>query len=101
MAARLKNKGKKEVKAKVLDYFKKADDVFKKDKDQANEYIKKARRAAMKHKLRLGKLKRKFCKHCYSYLKPGVNSRTRTNKGKIVIYCMECKRYTRIPYTKP
>ena len=50
----------------------------------------------MKYKLRLGKLKRKFCKHCYSYLMPGVNSRTRTKDGKVVIYCSECKNYTRM-----
>ncbi len=93
-----KKLSKKEARIKVLDYFDKADNIFKEDKELANKYIKKARRLAMKYKLRLGKLKRKFCKHCYSYLMPGVNSRTRTKDGKVVIYCSECKNYTRIPY---
>ena len=93
-----KKETKQEAKDKIDYYFSLADSVFPKDKEQANESVRKARKLAMKHKLRLGKLKRKFCKHCYSYLKTGVNSRVRTNEGKIIIYCSECKKYTRIPF---
>ena len=96
MSSKLKQKNKQVAKELVYDYFKKAD--ISKNQEQANEYVKKARRTAMKHKLRLGKLKRKFCKHCYSYLKPGKNCRVRTREGKVVIYCLECKRYTKIAY---
>lgn len=98
MSSKIKQKSKQAAKELILELFKQADACFKKDKEKANECIKKARRIAMKHKLKLGKLKRKFCKNCYSYLKPGVNCRTRTNKGKVVIYCMECRHYARIPY---
>jgi ribonuclease P protein subunit RPR2 len=96
MSSKIKQKNKQVAKELVLELFKKADAIFKTDKEQSNKHIKKARRIAMKHKLKLGKLKRKFCKHCYSYLKPGINSRTRTREGKVIIYCSECKRYTRI-----
>ena len=90
-----KQKSTSSAKEKIIELFNKADNS---NKELANEHVKKARRIAMKHKIRLGKLKRKFCKHCYSYLKPGVNCRIRTKEGNIVIYCMECKRYTKIGY---
>lgn len=98
MSKKFKQPSKKIAREKVIEFFDKARLCFNKDKEKADDYVRKARRIAMKHKLRLGKLKRKFCKYCYSYLKPGVNCRVRTNQGKVVIYCLECKRYTRIPY---
>ena len=71
------------------------------DLDLANEYVKKARKLAMRYNVKIpSELKRKFCKHCNSYLKPGVNLRVRTNKGKVVYYCMNCKKYMRFPYIK-
>ena len=97
MSSRLKKANKKVAKEKVIELFKKADSSFP-NQELVDEYVMKARRIAMKHKIRLGKLKRKFCKHCYSYLKPGVNCRIRTNEGKLVIYCKACKRYTRLVY---
>jgi len=65
---------------------------------KANFYIKEARRLAMKYRIRLpSNLKKLFCKHCYTYLMPGVNSRVRTQNGKLVITCLECKKFTRFP----
>lgn len=98
MPSKFKQQNKKIAKEKIIEFFKKAESSFKKDKEQANDYVRKARRIAMKHKIKLGGLKRKFCKYCYCFLKPGVNCRIRTNQGKVVIYCLECKRHTRIPY---
>jgi ribonuclease P protein subunit RPR2 len=100
MAGRLKRKSRKEVLHKVMELFDKAALAFDDDKKAAKEYVRKARRIAMKHKIRLGKLKRRFCRHCYSYLKPGVNSRIRTREGSMIIYCKECRNYTRIRYKK-
>ena len=75
----------------------KADEVFDKNKERANRYIHLARKIAMKVNIKLNKTqKRKFCKHCYSYLKHGVNSTTRINNHKLITYCKECKKYTRI-----
>jgi len=72
-----------------------------KDSDKADDFVRKARRLAMKYKLKLPKaLKRRFCKHCYGYLKPGINCRVRTNEGKIVYYCLKCKKYMRFPLLK-
>ena len=78
--------------------FDEAKKAFKSDKDLANKYTKIGRKIAMKHKVKLPRdLKRRFCKHCYSYLVPGKNLRVRNQKSKIVYYCLECKKYMRFP----
>lgn len=81
--------------------FNEAEKAFCADKKLADSYVAKARKIAMKYNVKMPReLKRKFCKHCYSYLKPGINLRVRTHKGKVVYYCMSCKEYMRFPYTK-
>jgi len=83
---------------RIKKLFSEADKVFKKSPKLANRYVEIARKIGMKVNLRLPKyIKRKFCKHCYSYLKSGVNSRTRIHKNKVIIYCQNCRKYTRIP----
>jgi ribonuclease P protein subunit RPR2 len=65
----------------------------------ANRYVNIARKISMKYLTPIPlEFKRSFCKHCYSYLLPNINSRTRINKGKIIIFCKNCQKYTRIPY---
>ena len=81
---------------KVL--FKEADKVFKEDNKLANKYVKIARKLAMKVNLRWPReLKRRFCKHCYCFLKPGINCRVRNKDKKMVYYCLNCKKYMRFP----
>jgi len=81
--------------------FNEAEKTFSKNKTLANRYVSLARKIAMKVKLKIPlKLKRKFCKHCYKFLMPGVNSRIRTRNGKVVISCFECKKFMRIPMIK-
>ena len=64
----------------------------------ANRYVEIARKISMRYLVPIPKEhKIRFCKHCYSYLLPNINSRVRINDGKIVIYCNNCKKYTRIP----
>lgn len=93
---RSKNKTIAQERIKIL--FEQADKIFKKSPKLANRYVEIARKIAMKVNLRISKnLKRKFCKHCYFYLKPGINSRIRLHKNKVIIYCKNCKKYTRIP----
>ena len=98
-----KNKRLEESNAKrmVAELFAKAREVFPESKSKANDYVRKARRAAMKVRMRLpAELKRKFCRHCYSFLMPGVNSRIRVHKSRVIIYCLECRKFTRIPLNK-
>ncbi len=83
---------------RIKQLFHEAELVFSKNKLWSNRYVALARKIAMKVKLKMpGYYKRKFCKHCYSYLQPGINSRTRIRSGKVIIYCWECKKFTRIP----
>ena len=75
--------------------FKQVKELFEKAKASslADSYVKKARRIAMRVNLRLSReLKRKFCKHCYTYFKDG-NYRVRTRNGFVVYYCLNCKKY--------
>ncbi|MBT3985582.1 ribonuclease P [archaeon] len=82
--------------------FKNAETVFPKNPVRANRYIELARKVAMKANLRLTKTqRRKFCTHCYTYLQTGVNARIRTRDKKLIIYCLSCKKYTRIPLSSP
>ena len=86
------------VKHRIRKLFSEADETFSTNKKLADRYIELARKIGMKMNVRLPKkFKRKFCKHCNHYLKPGVNSRVRIHKHRVTIYCMDCKNFTRIP----
>ena len=64
----------------------------------ADRYVELARKISMRYLVPIPKeYKRRFCKHCYSYLLPHVTCRIRIHRGKLIIYCHNCKRYTRIP----
>ena len=65
----------------------------------ADRYVDIARKISMRYLVPIpAEFKRSFCKHCYSYLLPSVNSNVRINKGKIIIFCKNCQKYTRIPF---
>ena len=99
-----KKKPKKDIgkaKKSISEYFSKAKEAFKSDKKKADDYVRKARKLAMKYKIRLTKpQQKKFCPHCYSFLMPGVNVRVRIQDEKLVSYCKECKKFNRIPLRK-
>ena len=78
--------------------FQLAKEHFKEDSNLSDKYIKIARRIAMKHKIRLSsQIKKSFCKNCHKYLVPGVNSRIRLHKHRLIYYCMACRHYMRHP----
>jgi len=81
--------------------FSEAEAAFKKDPALSDRYVALARKIAMKFKVRMrSELKRKFCKHCYSYLRPGVNCRVRLSKEQVVYHCGRCKRFMRFGYKR-
>ena len=81
--------------------FGQAEKCFGTDPCLANRYVALARRIAMKLKARIRpELRRRFCRHCYAYLKPGVNLRVRTTGGHVTYYCLDCKKFMRFPYVK-
>jgi len=102
MAKRIpKSKAKKLAKAEMIELFKEAGEAFKKSPAVANKCVAKARKLAMKYKLRMSRvLKRRFCKHCYRFLVPGVNCRVRTQKGRVIYYCLNCKKFMRFVIKK-
>lgn len=96
-----KEKQKKIARERVNILLAKAEEKFNSNKGLANRYVTLARTIAMKARIRIPiEDKRKFCKHCYKFLKPGVNSRIRMRDGKVIITCLECKKITRIPIKK-
>ena len=73
--------------------------AFEKNFELADRYVFIARKISMKYLVPIpSDLKKRYCKHCYSYLQPSVNSTTRINNGRIVIFCKNCGKYTRIPF---
>lgn len=91
-----KYKSKKEVLEIVKNLFKLAKIVFRDNPKLANRYVKLARKNAMSVNLRISnELRKKFCKHCDSYLVPGKNCRVRLHKNRIIYYCFNCKKYMR------
>ena len=93
-----KEKQKEIAKERVIGLFKQAEQVFASDKALANRYVKIARDIAMSVKLKMPReLKRRYCKHCYAYLMPGKNCRVRVHLGKVIISCLDCKKFMRIP----
>jgi ribonuclease P protein subunit RPR2 len=97
-----KSSGQKKIALERIEtLFGEASDVFKKNKILADRYVELARKIAMKYKVRIpSRLQKQFCKHCYKFLMPNVNCRVRIKKGKVVYYCLECKKYMRFPYNK-
>ena len=66
--------------------------------DLSNRYVHIARKISMKYLVQISsEFKRCFCKHCYSYLLPDVNCRIRIHRNRLIIYCKNCEKYTRIP----
>src|SRR3989338_5771704 len=63
----------------------------------AKRYMKLAKKIGMRYNIRLGKLKRRFCRHCFSYFTAG-NSRRRMKSGIMNVTCLSCGKITRYPY---
>jgi len=67
----------------------------------AQRYIQIARKIAMRAKLRLPvDYRRLICRHCKSFIYPGVNCRVRMQQRRephVVITCLVCGKHTRIP----
>lgn len=67
----------------------------------ADRYVDLARKLGMRHNIRIpAHYKRRFCKHCNSYLLPGVNARVRTGKSRLIIFCNNCGKFTRLPFLR-
>lgn len=83
-------------KERIETLFEEAEKSFKIHPERSNRYVELARKIGMKLKVKIPKeLKRKFCKHCNSYLKPGVNLKIRNHKGRMIYECLKCGKFMR------
>jgi len=62
-------------------------EFFKTIHSKSEKNIKKIKRLAMKHNIKLGDLRKRFCKKCYNPIK----GRLRIKKGFKTIECSKCK----------
>ena len=82
---------------RITTLFQQAQETFPEHPQLAHRYVELARKIALKVNWRLPpQYKRKFCKYCHHFLMPGVNARVRTREGKVVISCLDCKKFMRI-----
>ncbi len=71
---------------------------FRPVEERARSYVRRARRVAERHRLRLPRsFERSTCDACDTYLLHGHNARSRTQAGHVVIAC-DCGSQSRYPY---
>ncbi len=76
-----------------------ADKTYKDSPGYAQRYLDIARKIGMKTNVGIPKKWRfRMCKHCKKFLIFGQNSKVRLSKSKVVVKCLNCNRYFRIPY---
>jgi len=95
---------KRLAKERVETLFKLAMQISEDNLVLAQSYVTTARRIAMAAKIRLPKEYRyQMCRHCKSFILPGVNCRVRTKQRRephVVITCLNCGKQIRIPLRK-
>ena len=97
----IKKQHKKIALERIKTLFKEAELIYKEDKKLANRYVELARKIGMKTQTPIpSHLKRRFCKHCYTYFIPGKNLRVRMRTKQVTYYCLECKKFMRFPHSR-
>ncbi|KPV61827.1 MAG: Ribonuclease P protein component 4 [Candidatus Bathyarchaeota archaeon BA1] len=81
--------------------FREAKKTVHKDPQLAQRYVEIARRIATSTRLRLPReYRRMICRHCKSFILPGVNCRVRIQPRRephVVVTCLHCGKHTRMP----
>lgn len=89
---------------RIQTLFRLANEIFHEDPSLAQRYVKVARKIAMAAKIRLpNEYRRQVCRHCKSFILPGVNCRVRLKQQRephVVITCLNCGKQMRIPLKK-
>ncbi len=81
--------------------FKLAEESFHNHPERSDRYTEMARNIATKYNLRMPSIwKRRFCKKCNKFLKPGNNCHIRLVGSCVTIKCLECGNVVNIPYIK-
>jgi len=86
---------------RIQTLFHLAREKIREEPELAQRYVAIARRIAMRTKLRLPtEFRRMVCRHCKSFIYPGVNCRVRVQQRRephMAITCQVCGKITRIP----
>jgi ribonuclease P protein subunit RPR2 len=89
---------------RIQTLFRLAKGTLNENSSLAQHYVDTARKIAMAAKVRLPrKYKRQVCRHCKSFILPGVNCRVRIKQQRephVVITCLNCGKQTRLPMKK-
>jgi ribonuclease P protein subunit RPR2 len=84
--------------------FRLAREIINEDSALAQRYVNMARKVAMTAKVRLPKeYRHQVCRHCKSFILPGVNCRVRIEQRRephLVITCLNCGEQMRMPLRK-
>ncbi len=68
---------------------------------RANRYAQLAWKIGTRYNVRMpGYLKRRYCRGCHSFLRPGLNCRVRLTGDRITMVCEKCGRQYRFPFLK-
>jgi ribonuclease P protein subunit RPR2 len=81
--------------------FELAEASFHDHPELSDRYVRLAWRLKTRYNLKLPPhLKRKFCRKCLSFWKPGVSCRVRVRQSRVTITCLRCGRVIRLPFKK-
>ena len=79
--------------------FKFAEESFDEHPERSHRYVKMARNISTKYNMRMPRIwKKRFCKNCYKFLKPGKNCQIRLKDSSVTIKCLECGNVMKVPY---
>lgn len=82
--------------------FQLAEEEFPEHPERSARYVQLIRNISMRNRMSIPReIKRRICRHCYSFLVPGNNARYRLKGGYIVISCKHCGKESRYPYKIP
>jgi len=79
--------------------FGEADAIVKRDPKLAQRYMLLARKIGMRYNVRLTReQRRRVCRHCRAYLRPGVTSEHVVRRGTVRVRCLLCKKTMTLRY---
>jgi len=80
----------------LLDLAKKE---FKRHPERSKRYVQLARKIALRYNVRMKRLKRMFCKNCFTLLTP-LTSTVRLKNKTVMVKCKVCEKIYIYPYGK-
>ena len=101
LRSRLRRENKQIALERITILFEMARKVFREEPELAQHYVDLARKIGMRYKVKLPiEFRRMLCRHCKSFIVPGINCRVRIQQKRephVVITCLNCSGHMRIP----